>query len=309
MQALLDVILPVFLVIGAGYLAVWKGYFSDGGVDALMKFAQNFAIPCLLYKAMATIDLDAGFNLPLLFSYFSGSTAGFFLGLVGARLLFGRPWPDAVAIGFCCLYSNTLLTGLPITERAYGPEALAGNFAIIAVHAPYCYVLSIIAMEFARSGGQGLAATTGQITKSILQNALILGVLLGLLVNVTGFNVPSAVNDAVDLLSTAALPAALFGLGGVLSRYKPEGDLKVSLMVCGISLAIHPLISWTAATSFELDRDAFRSVVLTATMAPGANAFLFANMYGVAKRVAATSVLISTVISILTVWLWLLVIP
>ncbi|MDB4112329.1 AEC family transporter, partial [Yoonia sp.] len=50
MAALIDVILPVFLVIGFGYLAVWKGYFSDAGVDGLMKFTQNFAIPCLLFR-------------------------------------------------------------------------------------------------------------------------------------------------------------------------------------------------------------------------------------------------------------------
>ena len=40
-------------------------------------------------------------------------------------------------------------------------------------------------------------------------------------------------------------------------------------------------------------------------MAPGINAYVFANMYGVAKRVAATAVLAATAGSILTVWLWL----
>ena len=44
MQALLDVILPVFLVIGFGYLAVALKLFSDAGVDGLNKFTQNFAI-------------------------------------------------------------------------------------------------------------------------------------------------------------------------------------------------------------------------------------------------------------------------
>ena len=29
MSALIDIILPVFLVIGFGYLAVWKGHFND----------------------------------------------------------------------------------------------------------------------------------------------------------------------------------------------------------------------------------------------------------------------------------------
>jgi len=40
-------------------------------------------------------------------------------------------------------------------------------------------------------------------------------------------------------------------------------------------------------------------------MAPGFNAYIFANMYGRAKRVAASSVLIATGLSIFTVWFWL----
>ena len=48
MSILLQVILPVFLVIGFGYLAVWRKWFSDSGVEALMRFTQTFAIPCLL---------------------------------------------------------------------------------------------------------------------------------------------------------------------------------------------------------------------------------------------------------------------
>ncbi len=66
MSALLDVILPVFLVIGFGYVAVWKGYFSDSGVDGLMKFTQGFAIPCLLFRAISTLDLGQNFDLTLL---------------------------------------------------------------------------------------------------------------------------------------------------------------------------------------------------------------------------------------------------
>ena len=115
MQALLDVIIPVFLVLGAGYLAVWTGLFSESATDALMIFSQNFAIPCVLFKALSSLDLEASFNLPLLFSFYLGATTGFVAGLMGARVLFGRPWTDAIAIGFCCLFSNSLLLGLPLS--------------------------------------------------------------------------------------------------------------------------------------------------------------------------------------------------
>ena len=309
MQALLDVILPVFLVMGFGYLAVWRGYFSDAGVDGLMKFTQGFAIPCLLFRAIADLDLGDEFNFPLLFSFYLGATTGFALGLVGARLIFNRSWPDAVAIGFCCLFSNSVLLGLPITERAYGADALGGNYAIIALHAPFCYMLGVTAMEIAKGAGKSVLATIGGILQSMFRNALVIGIALGALVNVLDVPLPGVLTDGLDLMVRAALPAALFGLGGVLVRYRPEGDLKTILMVCAISLLIHPAVSWSAASALELDKDAFRSVVLTATMAPGVNTYIFANMYGAARRVAASSVLFATAGSLVTIWLWLLVLP
>lgn len=309
MQALLDVILPVFILIGFGYAAVWRGYFSEEGVDAVMKFTQNFAIPCLLFRALSTLDLEQGFSLELLASFYIGAVICFGLGIAGARIFFKRSWVDAVAIGFCCLFSNSVLLGLPITERAYGPGALAGNYAIIALHAPICYLLGVTAMEIAKGAGKGFAAALSGVFRSTFSNALVIGIGLGLFVNLASVPLPGVLTDAIDMMVLAALPAALFGLGGVLVRYRPEGDLKTIAMVCAISLVVHPAISWSAATALGLDRDAFRSVVLTATMAPGVNTYIFANMYGAAKRVAASSVLFATLASVVTVWLWLLALP
>ena len=80
MQALLDVILPVFLVIGFGYVSVWGRVFPENGVDALMKFTQHFAIPCLLFQAIANLDLSVSLDAGLLLSFYVGAACGFLLG-------------------------------------------------------------------------------------------------------------------------------------------------------------------------------------------------------------------------------------
>lgn len=309
LQTLIDVILPVFLVIASGYLATRLGYFKQSHIDGIMRFTQGFAIPCLLFRAIASLDLQAGFDPALMISFYTGAGLCFLIGIMGARFIFQRDWEDCVAIGFCCLFSNSVLLGLPITERAYGVENLTGNYAIVAFHSPFCYGLGITVMEVIRNRGQGGRRMATQVLNAMFRNALILGIGLGFLVNLTGISLPVVVNDALDLIIRAALPGALFALGGVLVQYRPEGDLRAIGFVCAVSLMVHPTLVWMFGKSLALPQDLFRSAVLNAAMPAGFNAYIFANMYGRAKRVAASSVLIATGLSVFTVWFWLGVLP
>ncbi len=305
MGALIEVIAPVFLVVGFGYLAAWKGWFAEAATEGLMRFAQNFAVPCLLFAAISRLDLSATFEPKLLLSFYTGALTGFFAGLAGARLMFRRAWPDSVAVGFATLFSNSVLLGLPITERAYGTDALGPNFAIVAFHAPFAYTVGVTAMELVRAEGRSLAATLGSVARSMGRNPLVIALGLGFIVNLTGAPVPAVLSAAIDMVARAALPAALFGLGAMLVRYRPEGDLRIVGWICAVSLILHPAIVWMMGRATGLGPGPFRSAVLTASMPPGVNAYIFASMYAVAMRVAATAVLAATALSVITIWGWL----
>ncbi|MCX8507814.1 MAG: AEC family transporter [Rhodobacteraceae bacterium] len=312
MQALIEVILPVFLVIGAGWLAVRARYLSDEGVDALMRFAQGIAVPLLLCSGVARLDLGGVLSAGLFLSFYLGAFAAFVLGGLAARLVFHRPGPDCVAIGFACLFSNTLLLGLPITERAYGAGALQANYALIALHSPLMYAFGITAMELVKSHGTGLATgqLLAQIGRGLVRNPLIIGISAGFALNLTATPLPRPLWDAADMIGRAGLPAALFGLGGVLVRYRPEGDLRIVALISALSLLLHPALTYGLGTRvFALSLSDLRSATVTGAMAPGINAYLFAHMYGVGKRVTATALLFGTGLSVLTVWFWLQVLP
>lgn len=309
MQALIDVILPVFLVIGAGYVAVWTRFFPTEAIDGLLRFAQNFAFPILLFNAIRKLDLGATFQWPLLIAFYAGALAAFALGYMGARLWLKRDTEDSIAIAFGALFSNSLMLGLAITERAFGADALQPNYAIIALHAPFCYGVGITAMEIARARNSGVSASPQKVLGAMFKNVLVIGIAAGFVFNVMGLPLPGVVEDALGMIILTALPIALFGMGGVLVQYRPEGDLRAIAMVCTLSLFVHPAITWSLSQTFGLGTGAMRSAVLTSAMAPGINAYVFANMYGRAKRVAATSVLAATALSLLTAWFWLSVLP
>ena len=309
MSALLDVIIPVFLIIGFGYCTVWTKLFSTDTIDGLMKFTQNFAIPVLLFDAIAKVDLINVFNINLFFSFYLGATIGFLLGFFGSYYLFNRPLEDSVVIGFCCLFSNTVMLGLPITERAYGEDALRHNFAIVSIHAPFCYFLGITVMELVKSSEKDLKKNIVTILKAMFSNALVVGIMLGFIVNIFEINLAQSIQASIDMITAVALPAALFGMGGILHQYRPQGDIGPIIMVCTISLIIHPAVVWLAGRNFELTDTQLRSAVITAAMAPGINTYVFANIYRKAKRVASTGVLLSTALSIGTIWVWLSLLP
>lgn len=314
MNDLINVLLPVFLVMGFGYLAAWRGLITDSAIAGIMKFAQTFAIPVILAMQMAKMNIWASFHPAPLIAFYSGAFAAFFLCIIVSRYWLRRPALDAAAIGFCGMFSNSVLLGLPIMERAYGPGALDGNIAIIAIHSPMLFTVGIVAMEIAKSDNAGIGAVAMNALKGVFRTPMVIGIVVGLILNIwitlTGIDLPSPVWDAMAMVAGAGVPAALFGLGGILHQYKPEGDGRAIGLIVGSSLILHPAIGYGLGRwVFQLDTAALRSVVLTAAMAPGVNAYLFADMYGAAKRVAASAVLIATALSLLTIWTWLAILP
>lgn len=305
---ILNIVAPVFLVICAGWLSIRQGFFSDSMIDALMKFAIQFAVPCLLFRATSTLDLSVAYDWGLMFAFYIGAAVSFLSGSFIAWKLFKRHPGESIAIGFGALFSNTVLLGIPISERAWGADNLSTVYAIISVHAPFCYLLGITSMELLRSDGQSLAETARVVTKAMFSNSLMIGIALGFVVNLSSLPLPEVLTSAVDIVSSAALPVALFGLGGVLTRYKLTHAIGEVSTISLLSLVIHPTITFLICYLLGVSESISRMAVLIAAMAPGINSYLFASMYQRGQGVAASTVLFATAMSVFSIsgWIWVL---
>ncbi len=301
-----NIVAPVFIVVAAGYAAVRSRILADEPIDQLMKFAIQFAIPCLLFSATSTIDLAIAFNWRLLLSYYAAAIGSFAIAYVVVRYGFKRRPGEAVGIAFGALFSNLVLLGLPISERAWGVDGMAPSFALVSVNAPICYLVGITTMELLRADGRSFVETSRIVVNAIFRNSMMIGITLGFLVNFSGMPLPDPLLGAIDLLARASLPVALFALGGLLTRYQLSKSLGEAGVISTISLIVQPALVWLLAWQLQLPDETTRIIVLMAAAAPGLNAYLFAAMYNRGQDSAASSVLLSTLLSLFTITGWLI---
>ena len=304
MIAILIIVLPVFALIGIGYFSSRTGFFNDAGIDALNRFSQGLAIPILLFLAISRADLSL-FNATLYTTYYIPAALIFLSAGIGAKLLFHRDAQSACSIGFAALFSNSVLIGLPISERAYGTDSLAINYALVAAHAPICYFLGIATMEGLQARGEKISHLILNFVRKIFGNPLMIGILFGLVFNILNIPLVGPIAAALDLFAKSALPVALFALGGILTRYRLKQNLKDTAYVLTFSMIFFPALVWIWGGVTGLSEQALKTAVIMAAMPPGVNIFIFASLYDRAKAVAASSIVIGTALGIFTISAWL----
>lgn len=306
MFSILNVIAPVFGLLVVGYLAVRFKAFPGNGVDALVAFVNNFATPCLLFKAMYESDFRTAYNPGVIVPFYIGAVCAFVLGLGMAYYVFRNKGPDAVVSGFAGMFSNTVLVGIPVLQRAYGAPAMPVVFSIITFHSTLLITGAMLVMELARREGASFSSMAGQAGLRVLRNPLLWGIGLGLLANVSGLQLAEPAAAFLTIMSNAVLPAALFGLGGALNNYKLSQDWRQALAMSSLKLVVQPLIAWVIMVPvLHVDPMVARYGVLLAGMPCGINVYVFSTYYNRNVNIAASSVLVSTVLSALTIAGWL----
>ncbi len=303
---LLTIVVPVFLIVAAGYTAVRTGLVPENLIDGVVKYAVGFAVPVLLFLSMTRIDLSTAIQPGALIAFFGAGNLCFFGAIAVSRLFWNRRPGEAVAIGFCTFFPNVVMLGIPIAERAFGPGIMGAVFGLIAFHSIHNYFVGFIAMEMVRRDRAGLGVALSRAFLTTFKNPLMIGLVAGMAFNLSGLTVPAIPFSALDMIAGSAIPAALFSLGGVLTRYSLRAEAPEALMVVAFSLIVHPALAWLIADPIlGLEQTYVRAVVVLAAMVPGLNGYIFAALYGRAVGTAASSSLLGTILAVPTVTLWL----
>lgn len=190
-----------------GYVCAATGVVTEG--RSLSQFVSCVALPCLLLKSMATVDLSQ-VNLNFVASMAATKLVVMFAGWIfGAGLFTGGRFKSAAIGGLLATCSNDLAFGLPLV-RALHPDL--GFYVVIlatlqnALCNPACFVLMEIGVAREESGSASCASVVRVAAKRIACNFVVLAVLVGICLNIAlEAHLPEAVAALLGAPRTARL--------------------------------------------------------------------------------------------------------
>ncbi|MFA5958508.1 AEC family transporter [Hyphomicrobium sp.] len=303
MLATLLIVLPIFALVLAGWLARRIGVLGPNATTELNRFVVYLALPALLFDITSHAHW-ADLWQPGFIAVFGIATALIFAATVVIRARGTRHLADAAIDGLGAGYANTAYIGFPITLAVLGHQAMAPTTIASIITVCVLFGIAIILIEIGLQSEARALHLAMKAGRSLVRNPLLVAPVLGALFPITGFDVPAAAEPFLKMLGGAASPCALVALGLFLAA-KTEagaGTTATTAMLVGLKLVVHPIIAWVLACMvFDLTPELTRTAVLLAALPTGTGPFMLAEFYGREAAVTSRVILVSTVISVLTV--------
>ena len=291
--------LPFFAVIGLGYLAGRRGFFTPEATGYLTKFVFYFALSAFLFRFSATLPLSALLRPDFIFAYLSASALVYGFALLVAL---GRkvPLDEAAIEAHCAVIGNVGFLGVPMLALLMGPEAIGYVVMVLAVD--LILFGSVIVMLIVGSReGQVRFATLWALVLGLLKNPMIMSISAGFIWSGLGIPIVAPLDEFLSMLGSAATPGALFAIGASLA-FKSAERLQVATWISFLKLVMHPAaVAISALFIFQVDSYAASVMVAAAALPVAGNVYILAQHYAVAPVRVSASILISTFFSILTV--------
>lgn len=311
MISVLGIVVPVFSIILAGWLARRFNVMSMEADREFNRFVVYLALPAVLFDVIAESSWRELWQ-PNFVAVFGLSCVAVFAVTMLIHARRGGSSVDGPLLGLATGYSNTAYLGLPLLVAAFGPSTKTMTLIATLILACVLFAGSIILVELRLHAGKHPLRIALRVIKSLATNPLIIAPIAGAFFPVTGIPVPHSLQLFLKMLGAAASPVALVGLGVSLAEKRPKAaDDSIGFNATLVSLKLigQPAAAWVLGTYvFPLPTPALHATILLAMLPTGTGPFMLAGFYGRETGITARVILVSTIFSIVTISAFLAVI-
>lgn len=282
-------ILPILLLSGAGF-ALGKTLHIDSrslGRVVFYVFSPVLIFDLLLHNRLKLDEAIGVIALVVCLIAIMGAVTY----LLGNLFKLERPVLTAILI--TTMFANTGNYGLPLVAFAFGEQALSYAGIYFVTTTILFYTLGVL---IASLGHMSLKMAA----LGLFRIPTLYGVLLAILINTFGIQIPAPVNRAVELAAGGTIPLMLILLGVELTRVQLDGSLRAMQLSVALRLLVAPLIALALTALFGISGSAWQASVTEASMPSIVSSTVLATEYQLDSKLVTAIIFISTLLSPLT---------
>lgn len=243
MNTVFSALAPVFLLILLGYFLKRRRLVADGFWVPAEKLTYFVFFPALLCVNTATADLGQFPVLPMMAGLVAGIlTVAALVMALAPRL--GLHGPVLTSVFQGSIRPNTYV-GIAVSYALFGDIGLTLVAACIVASVPTVNLLSVAVLA-RHAGPPGQPAGWRPIAVEVARNPIIMGVLLGVLLNATGVGSPPVVGPLLEILGRASLPIGLMAAGAGLEFAGVRSAGRLVAATATVKLAVLPALTFIA---------------------------------------------------------------
>jgi predicted permease len=290
-MAIIETIIPIFLIIIFGYILQQRGLLTAQFIQEANRFVFLFSLPVLIFTGIMKSDIKdvALVNiLSVIIPTLVILCLAFLLALA-MRLKKGT-LGSFVQTTF---HGNITYIGLAVLYYMLGDEGLKKGSILIGF-------LILVNNTFAIAVLSWTSQKHGNIWKSlasIAKTPLIIATFVGILLLYLSIPVPKLLMKSMGILANIALPMALIIIGASMSLSTIKSSFKLSAIVAFMKLIVLPSLSLLFCSLYAITpRDALPGIILLATPT-ATTSFILANQLGGDTELASGVITLSTLLS------------
>lgn len=304
MGSVINVLLPIFGLILAGYVCRRTNRLGETAAAELNRFVVWLCLPSLLFEATATAAW-ADIWQPGFIAVSVISTMAVFVVTLAYCLRASRRLADASIDALSAAYANTGYIGIPLCVLVLGDAGLVP--ALIATLVVVCvlFACAVVCVEIGLQADKRWHSAVGEVVLALLKNPLVLAPLLGGVWAATGLTLFAPAAKFLHILGLATTPCALVSLGAFLAK-RQRGAGREALPLVLLKLVAQPLLAWGLAVYvFDLPALWAQAALLLAALPTGTGPYMLAEFYRREAAVVSNTILVSTLGSVVTLSLCL----
>lgn len=303
-EIVLRTVIPIFLLMGLGFLSRKIGVLKSGDERILSAYVYYFALPALFMVDLANVNFNEE-NMRFIVAGIIPILAALAIYiLLYFTIRFSRDTFYLIVLS--TIFGNVAFFGIPFimfafpSEGEYFATLSASTIAIISV------ATSITILEVYRLEKTSLIKGVKIVAKKLSKNPLVLSILFGIFLSLTGAKVPEYVLIPLHMLGSTTATVAIFMLG-VFFYGRKYTNLTKAFKLSLLRIVFLPSIALAAAILFNLANIPKATLIVMHSVPVAVSMMVLSERYNFHKEIMSSTILISTLLAGIYLNLWLLI--